>query len=99
MAELVLLAAADPLGGNQGQGMPSPFLLFKHYDRYALGIWAASKLYNYAKEVLGKHCLSETKALEEPWGRGDGALSLCPIHFLFSLLHYPQDTLFWNSLF
>lgn len=97
MEELVLLTAVDPVGINQDQGMPSPFPLFN--DRYALRIWATSKLQNYAKEVLVKHSLAETKALEESWGRGDGALSPCPIYFLLSLLLYPKDTLFWNSLF
>lgn len=74
--------------------MPSPFLLFKHFwwenNRYALGILATSKLHTYAKE----HCLSETRALEETWGRGHGASSGCLALFLSSLLLYPKDTLF-----
>lgn len=67
-----LLAGGDPPGGNQGGDSPSPFLSFEHFwwghDRCALGILATSELQSYAKEVPGKHILSETKALEETGG-------------------------------
>lgn len=58
----------DLPGGNQGGDIASPFLSFKHFwwesDRDSLGILTTSKLQT-AEEMLGKHHLSEIKALEE----------------------------------
>lgn len=85
-----VVTGGDPQGGNQGGEI---IFCFKHFR---WGFWQLQSYKTMLRRCWVSTIFQRPKLWKKLGDRGDSASSRCPVHFLFSLLLYPKNPLFWK---